>query len=149
LAVVVGLLANGGEPAAERRARTSESRARRLRSRFGAKLVFLSIFLLPFALLASYAFDSPGPLLMPLILIMIGIAQVIYVEIFGDVSITHKRKPGEFAPAPAPSALPPSRFEPIPAASSKTSDTAEMVQPPSVTEPTTKLLELDATSPTD
>jgi hypothetical protein len=140
LSVVSGLLATGGEPAAERRARTTESRAQRIKSRFGAKLVFLSLFLLPFAFLASFAFDSPVPFLMPLILTMIGIAQVVYLEVFGDLGITRKRETDEFEPTNAPASLPPPRYEPIPATGIRATDTAEMVQPPSVTEPTTILL---------
>jgi hypothetical protein len=135
LSEVVALLVTDGTRAGD------EPPLRRLLARFGAKLIFLSLILLPFALMASFGFNSPLPLLTPLILFTIGAAHVLYIQLFGEFPIA--RKPDRLDPARTRSSLRPPLSDPIPASGIKPADTAEIIQPPSVTESTTRLLEAD------
>jgi hypothetical protein len=118
---------------------------RRKGVRVGAKLLFLSLFLLPLAILLSVAFDSPGPFTLPFIVFLLGSAKVLYTLLFG----AHDQSK---MPAPMHAGLNASkrRFDlaspqstPMPINDSKRANTAEMVRPPSVTEHTTRLLDDD------
>jgi hypothetical protein len=111
-------------------------------TRTGAKMLFFSMVLVPVAIGLSAAFDSPGPLLIPFMLFLAGISQVLYVRIFGESALPGKR------PQPVIPAASERRFEsPLPPAApvqmidSRPTNTSEIVQPPSVTERTTTLLE--------
>lgn len=113
--------------------------------RVGAKLLFLSLFLLPLAILLSVAFDSPGPFVLPFIVFLLGSAKVLYTLLFGEHD--HSQLP---APLHAGLSATKRRFDlpapqstPIPINNSKRVNTAEMVQPPSVTDHTTRLLDDD------
>jgi hypothetical protein len=105
-------------------------------------MLFFSIILVPVAIVLSAIFDSPGPLLIPFTLFFAGISQVLYVRIFGESALPAK------PPQTAIHAAHERRFEPpLPAAApaqmldSRPTNTSEIVQPPSVTERTTTLLE--------
>ena len=116
---------------------------RRKGIRPGAKLLFLSLFLLPLAILLSVGFDSPGPFILPFMVFLIGLAQVLYTLLFGE----HDRS--EMAETPRAGLSATTRRSSLPAAQStstpindpKQINTAEMVRPPSVTEHTTQLLD--------
>jgi hypothetical protein len=111
-------------------------------SRIGAKMLFFSMVLVPVAIALSVIFDAPGPLLIPFTLFLAGLAQVLYVRIFGESALPGKR------PQPAIHGANERRFEsplppaaPMPMIDSRPTNTSEIVQPPSVTERTTTLLE--------
>jgi zinc-ribbon domain len=113
-------------------------------SRLGAKLVFLSIVLIPVCFALSFAFDSPGPFFISLFFFLAGIAQIAYKRIFSENMLpergnraqsTSPRKPEYLAPA-----------HPFEAGSLFGSQTADLAAPPSVTEPTTTLLEKNTKS---
>ena len=48
-----------------------------------AKLIYFSIFSLPFALALSIIFDAPGPFVFPFVLFVLGIAMLSYRVLFG------------------------------------------------------------------
>ena len=121
-----------------------QSLYRRIVSQAGAKVVFLSIVMVPVSIVLAIAFDSPGPFLIPFLLFVLGIAHLAYTLIFGE-TISFGRKPAvdQFIPPNARFELPPQQSAPVSDLDFKRRQTAEMVTPPSVTEPTTNLLEMD------
>src|SRR3982751_1310995 len=58
--------------------------ARRRRRRQGAKMMFISAFLLPVAIGLSAAAHSPGPLFIPFLLFLFGLFWMLYFRIFGE-----------------------------------------------------------------
>jgi hypothetical protein len=142
LNVVAELLStNGALITREAETRKKVALLERKGVRVGAKLLFLSLFLLPLAILLSVAFDSPGPFVLPFIVFLLGSAKVLYTLLFGEndppplsagLSATKRRF-----------ALPAPQSTPVPLNNSKRVNTAEMVQPPSVTDHTTRLLDDD------
>ena len=126
-----------------RKARTpgKVSLLRRKGVRLGAKLIFLSVFLLPLAIVLSVRFDSPIPFVAPFIIFLMGLAQVLYTLLFGGhdrSELTDSQHAG--LSAERRFNLPAAQTTPIPIGNSKRVNTAEMVRPPSVTEHTTQLL---------
>jgi hypothetical protein len=112
-------------------------------TRLGAKLIFFSVIIAPLAVGLGIAVDSPGPLLLPMVLFLAGIAQIFYALLFGESLLPERRrskKPDLPTMEPARS-FPASQGEPIQFLNSRSADTAGLVQPPSVTEHTTQLLE--------
>ena len=108
----------------------------------GAKLVFLSLFLLPISLVGAIAFDSPGPFAVPFIVFMVGLAQVLYTMLFKDPGrseLSGVRQSGLNQPKPLVS-FPVGQGSPV-ILEPRRVRTAEMIRPPSVTENTTKLLD--------
>lgn len=128
---VTSLLASGGAvvpvyqgPVVEAGKRPSSTRKR---IRQGAKLMFLSAVLLPIFFGISIASDTPGPLVVPLTIFLAGLAWSLYNKIFGE----DEPAPPTQIPAPStPRAIGPRPYT-----------TGGLVQPPSVTEHTTKLFE--------
>ena len=114
---------------------------RRKGIRIGAKLIFLSAFLLPLAIGFSVRYDSPIPFIAPFIIFLMGSAQLLYTLLFSDYD---QSELPESQPAGLSAArrfdLPAGQITPIPISDSKRVNTAEMVRPPSVTEHTTQLL---------
>lgn len=111
-----------------------------IRRRVGAKIIFVSLVLTPFLLLASIGVDNPFPLILGLAIFVVGLAEILYAQLFGaGLSSPLITKPAALKTPEARDALPPSPGEPVPWRAAK--GTAEMVQPPSITEPTTKLLD--------
>lgn len=107
----------------------------------GAKLMFASVVLLPIAAGFSILFDSPVPFFIPLTVFLAGLVWMLYFKLFGEETSLVKRPTSpaqlgtnERAALPASHSIPASDFR-MPAS------TAEIVQPPSVTEHTTKLLD--------
>jgi hypothetical protein len=134
LGVVKELLVTGG---------TFPSRAAELRSgqllpgqkgvRLGTKIIFFSIILLPLFFGISYFFDSPNPFWVPAIIFLAGLASVLYSSIFSEDILPAKLE--------APSAFSKRIINPqVGELTATRINTAEMIQPPSITEPTTNLL---------
>ena len=120
--------------------------ARRRGMRRGAKLMFICAVLLPAAALMAFEGDAPGPLLLVLTGGLAGLAWFIFSWLFNDnvlpVGKDAKRKDLS-ANADRP-ALGAPQFTPTPLFNQQRANTAEIYQPPSVTENTTKLLDKDS-----
>jgi hypothetical protein len=122
--------------------------ARRRGMRRGAKLMFICAVLLPAAALLAFEDDAPGPLLLVLTGGLAGLLWLVYSWLFNDNVLpvgkdAARRDLAAAADRPALGAPP---F--VPAASfgqqPQRVHTAELVQPHSVTEHTTKLLDRDS-----
>lgn len=135
------LSSNGALVTPQAEAPGNVSLLRRKGVRFGAKLIFLSAFLLLPALVLSRLFDSPVPLVPPFIIFLVGLAQGLYTLLFGEHYQSELREPpqAELSAARRVS-LPAAQTAPITINDSKR-NTAEIVRPPSVTEHTTQLLD--------
>ncbi|MGB9179772.1 MAG: hypothetical protein WCB68_11055, partial [Pyrinomonadaceae bacterium] len=146
LAFVSELIINEGLPAKIESIERSITRTeRRRRYKQGAKLLFFSIVALPIAIGLSVIFDAPGPLIIPATMFLAGIFLMIYSRLFIEEGLPAREKSRlkdlkEKASRPA---LPPSQSIPIAEQNSRAINTAEIRQPPSVTENTTRLLDKD------
>lgn len=81
LTAVSEILSNGGfsvEPGAK--VKSPDRRGMRV----GAKLMFLSLALLPIFFGLCFAADSPAPLLVPLTVFLTGLLCLVYFRLFGD-----------------------------------------------------------------
>jgi hypothetical protein len=109
------------------------------------KLVFWAVALMPVFIGISIDADSPGPIIIPFTLFLVGLLQIIYVWLFGEdmMPTRKKRSPVQIINLPdEPAALPPSRSAPVSDPFRPRTNTAEIVHPPaSVTEQTTRLLD--------
>ena len=144
LAFVSELLVNDGvpakiEPIAESITRTE----RRRRYRQGAKLLFFSVVALPIAIGLSIIFDAPGPLFIPMAMFLAGIFVMLYSRIFIEETLPAREKSRlkELKEKAGRLALPTSQSIPVNEQVAPSANTAEIRQPPSVTENTTKLLD--------
>jgi hypothetical protein len=109
--------------------------------RRGAKIVFVSVFLLPVAVLFSAAVDSPGPLVVPFFVFLIGLATSLYSMLFGSEQRGGFTQP-QFGSAPVPNRFAMPAARPGALNTFNRPNTAEMMRPPrSVTEHTTKFLD--------
>ncbi|HWW75632.1 MAG TPA: zinc ribbon domain-containing protein [Pyrinomonadaceae bacterium] len=141
------LLAGGGSAAdgavvAQAPARTR----RRVQMRRAAKLMFFSVVLLPVFIGLGIAADGAEPILLPLFAFMAGLAWLVYARLFIDEHTYAAQKESRKnlkAGAESP-ALGAAQFAPAPLFGQQRANTAEMYQPPSVTENTTKLLDKDS-----
>lgn len=146
LGVVSALVATGGAPPAviiandKGESRLSSKRSRRQ----GAKLMFASGVVTPIAMGFSILFDSPGPLIIPFTIFLAGLAWMLYFRWFGEeVSFTdHQSSPTQLT-GEKQDYLPPSQPPFVVDINRKSPNTAEIFQPPSVTEHTTRLLEAE------
>lgn len=147
---VTQLLNSGGELPGlgngEQRRRRSP---RREGVRQGVMLMFVAMVLAPLA-----NFIGEGGEVLPATFIMLGLMRLLYAVIFQEGAASRKKhdaQPSYVAP-PMPQqmnarggarggALPPSRSVPVGDYVARRVETAEIVQPPSVTENTTKLLD--------
>lgn len=121
--------------------------ARRRGMRRGAKIMFFSGVLLPAAALLAFEGDAPGPLLLVLTAGLAGLAWLIFSWLFNDNVLPVETRASRRAMRAAGEqpALGPGQF--VPASSftqQQRANTAEIYQPPSVTENTTKLLDKDS-----
>jgi hypothetical protein len=110
----------------------------------GAKIMFLSGVLAPVFFALCFLVDNPAPLLVPLSIFLLGFSLICYAHLFGEefISISKRnRQPSELGPLPANAALPPASG--IGNVVNRPVRTNELVQPASVTERTTKLLDME------
>ena len=141
LNVVSELLSNNGVLAVgTAEAPGNVSLLRRKEVRIGAKLIFLSLFLLPLAVICSVRFDSPVPFMAPFIVFLMGLAQVLYTLLFGEHDQSELADPQHAGLNAERRVSLPVAQTTIPISNSKRVNTAEIVRPPSVTEHTTQLL---------
>ncbi len=109
-------------------------------------MMFISVFLLPLAIALSIPTDSPGPLFIPFTVFLIGLFWLLYFRFFGEDNereADELYRPPQFSNASRDYALPPQQTVPAADFTSARHRTAEIIQPPSVTENTTKLLDQD------
>lgn len=142
LAQVPALLAVGDAALAEGAPRVVQTRKRK-QIRRGGKIMFFSAVLFPILLGISIAADSPGPLVVPFMVFLVGLAWMLYFVLFGEeiprAGAAEGRK--EFRDNRTAPALPPSTFVPASGFGQRRANTSDMAQPPSVTEQTTRLLD--------
>ena len=112
----------------------------------GAKLMFISGVLLPAALLLAFEGDAPGPLLLVLTAGLAGLAWLVFSWLFNDNVLPVGKGAGrkDLGAAGDRPALGAPQFTPAPLFNRQRANTAEIYQPPSVTENTTKLLDKDS-----
>jgi hypothetical protein len=144
LASVPVLLTGGEARAASEGASAGGGRTlKRAQMRRGAKLMFFSAVLAPIFLAISIASDSPGPLVVPFMVFLVGLAWMLYYVLFGEeipqAGVAAGRK--EFRDSRNAPALSPSTFAPASGFGQRRANTSDMAQPPSVTEQTTRLLD--------
>ena len=118
---------------------------RRKGIRRGAKLMFLSGVLMPIFFVVSIIVDEPAPLIIPLTIFLVGLSLMLYARLFAEETLpakSHQAQPSSLG-ATGGAALPPASSTRMNSAGGQPLRTAELVQPPSVTEHTTKLLDSD------
>lgn len=120
--------------------------ARRRGMRRGAKLMFISGVLLPAAALLAFEGDAPGPLLLVLTAGLAGLAWLVFSWLFNDnvMPVKSRASRKDLVAGPDRPALGAPTFTPAPLFNQQRANTAEIYQPPSVTENTTKLLDKDS-----
>lgn len=120
--------------------------AKRVQMRRAAKLMFFSVVLLPLFIALSVATDGPVPLLFSFMMFLAGLAWLVYARLFGEDSphVPRKASRGDLKAGGGQSALNAPQFVPASLFDRQRADTAEIVQPSSVTEHTTKLLDQDS-----
>ena len=127
-------------------ARQVELTAKKLGTRRGAKLMFFSVVLFPIFLGLGFLVDNPVPLFVPFTMFLTGLVMLVYARIFSDELIPARQRAsgrdlGAVGERPALGAP---TFAPAPLFNQQRANTAEIYQPPSVTENTTKLLDKDS-----
>jgi hypothetical protein len=120
--------------------------ARRRGMRRGAKLMFICAVLMPAAALLAFEGDAPGPLLLVMTAFLAGVAWFVYSWLFNDNVLPVGKSAGrkDLGVVGERPALGAPQFTPAPLFNQQRGNTAEIYQPPSVTENTTKLLDNDS-----
>ena len=117
---------------------------RRKGIRRAAKLMFFSVVLFPLFLIISIAEDEVGALVPPFLVFFASLAWMLYARLFSDNTVpgvlNRSAQTSTLGPPPARTALPPANTTYIPNTGPRVR-TNELVQPPSVTENTTRLLD--------
>ena len=124
----------------------AELTAKRLGTRRGAKLMFFSVVLFPIFFLLCILVDNPGPLFFPFTVFLTGLVMIVYARLFGDelVQVPQRASRKDLNAGGDRPALGAPQFTPAPLFNQQRANTAEIYQPPSVTENTTKLLDKDS-----
>ena len=134
-------LANRPDPA-----RAAEMTAKRLGTRRGAKLMFFSVILFPIFFGLCFLVDNPVPLFVPLTMFLAGLVVLVYARLFSDelIPVRQRASNRDLGAGPDRPALGAPQFTPAPLFNPQRANTAEIYQPPSITENTTKLLDKDS-----
>lgn len=117
---------------------------RRKGIRRAAKLMFFSGVLFPVFLVFSLAAEEGGFMVVPIILFFVSAAMMLYARLFSDNTApisNHAAQTSALGSTSARSSLPPAATIPISDVGRQRVRTNELVQPPSVTENTTRLLD--------
>lgn len=140
-------LAGVGVPAARAEGAPSAlASPRRKGMRRGAKLMFIGGALLPIFLGFALIIDEPAPLIVPFILFFVGLALMLYSRIFGEETPparSSQARPAKLGATPDTNALPPASNISLNGVGGQRVRTSELAQPPSVTEHTTRLLDIE------
>ncbi len=142
LEAVTALLAGGGLPAPVSNATGEKPSAKKRGVRQGAKLMFTGGVLLPVAFGFSLVVDSPIPLIIPLTIFLAGLAWMLYFRLFSEEPEQGFAQSSQLGRAHQ-AFLPTHQSIPAQGLNKTPASTAEMTRPPSVTEHTTKLLNVD------
>jgi hypothetical protein len=141
-------VAGGGVPFTYATVKKDSSRSpRRKGIRLGAKVMFLSGVLFPVLLALSLAKGKGGPMIIPVIIFVVGLAIALYSRLFGEDIPSFQSELAQtsrLATVSEASALPAASNIPIHSAGDFARPrvrTNELAQPPSITEHTTKLLD--------
>jgi hypothetical protein len=124
-----------------------EMTGKRLGTRRGAKLMFFSVVLFPIFFAFCFLVDGPAPLFVPFTVFLAGLVMLVYARLFGEDLLPGRgadargRDLNAVAERPALGAP---QFSPAPLFNQQRANTAEIYQPPSITENTTKLLDKDS-----
>ncbi|HLM54888.1 MAG TPA: zinc ribbon domain-containing protein [Pyrinomonadaceae bacterium] len=140
------VVANEHGPAGDPAPRAPVMTARRRGMRRGAKLMFICGVLLPAAALLAFEGDAPGPLLLVLTGGLAGLAWFVFSWLFNDnvLPVGKGARRRDLGAAGAKPALGAAQFTPAQPFNRQRANTAEIYQPPSVTENTTKMLGEDS-----
>jgi hypothetical protein len=127
-------------------AKVSQEKLSRLNQpvyRMAAKLIFLSFTLVPFVFILSYIFDSPVPFVFPLLILFAGLAQMTYARLFDEKNLSDSGENNAAGQLDKhqPS-LPSIHGNPFQNIDFPQRNIEGRINPPSVTEHTTKLLKL-------
>jgi hypothetical protein len=143
LAQVPALLASGGDAPLPEGAPRTQLTQRRAGIRRGAKIMFFSAVLFPVFLGISIAADGAEPLIVPFTVFLAGLMWMLYFVLFGEEVPHVGRAKGrkDLREGRGAQALPPSTFAPASGFGARRVHTADMAQPPSVTEQATRLLD--------
>lgn len=141
LDAVVELIANDGLPAPRAAAPPEVAPPlRRKGIREGAKVGLAGLVLMPIGYALCFVFHSPIPFVITLTVFLMGLAQMLYFRVFGDVETPVPRRVSFLDAPPARDfALPSVAAAQLP----PRVNTAEMAPPSSVAEQTTTLLDKD------
>jgi hypothetical protein len=133
-------------PARTEAAPAAELTAKRRGTRRGARLMFFSVVLFPIFVALGVFIDNPVTLLVPLMVFLTGLMMLVYARIFGDelIPTRHRASNRDLGGGADRPALGGPTFAPAPLFNQQRANTAEIYQPPSVTENTTKLLDKDS-----
>src|SRR5215208_4508373 len=133
-------------PARPEPAPAAEMTAKRVGTRRGAKLMFFSVVLFPLFFGFCFIVDNPAPLFVPFMVFLTGLVVLVYARLFGDELIKLPRRTSnrDLSAAGDRPALGAPTFNPAPLFNQQRANTAEIYQPPSITENTTKLLDKDS-----
>jgi hypothetical protein len=112
-------------------------------TRLGAKLIFLSVVLLPLCVALSYRTDSPAPLFVPLTVFLVGSFWLIYSRLFAEepLVLNQQNRPTQRALANERVAALPPQKKTVDGFIPRAVDTGEFAEPPGVTDHTTRLLD--------
>jgi hypothetical protein len=142
------LLGSGGNSSTiEKESHKPRQSPRRKGVRQGFILLFIVMVLMPLTMLVDRQFNFLPPMFL-----MAGLMRILYAVIFEEGAPRKKQQQfntlpdvaqstnGQLGTATRGTALPPAQSIPVTAFNARRGDTREMVNPPSVTEHTTKLL---------
>ena len=143
LSAVADIVARGGWSQPPAHAPGAKERQEHNRGvRLGVKLMFLAIVLLPICFGASFVVDGPAPLLIPVTVLLIGFLWLIYSKVFGeDPVLGHPQNLGyPDGRGHYPASLSANGYA-VDRVNAPRPNTAEIVEPPNVTDHTTKLFD--------
>jgi hypothetical protein len=111
----------------------------------GVQIMFLAGVLAPIFFGLSIIVDNPGPLLAPLTIFLTGLSLLLYSHLFAEESsgTSQQSQPARLGTPLTGSALPPASNLGFNNVDGQQVRTKELVQPPSITEHTTRLLDND------
>ena len=158
LAGVIELLASGGVPGSQAEPQVQEMSPRRKGVKQGVVMMIIGAVLVPILAILNSAYHGPNifDLLVPLAAVICfagGLMRILYATLFEQSAPSTNPYVPAYASPPTPpaqlnagariSALPSQQSVPVSDFAPRRANTAELVQPPSVTENTTRLLDED------
>ena len=131
-----GLLVRGSEE-------TNTPSRQKKAVRRAAKLMFFSAVMFPIFLLMSIGIDEPGPVFIPLFFAFVAGMWMLYAKLFMDNAAPPDQgtQPSAFVTPTARASLSPPTNFPMPDIGRQQVRTNELIEVPSVTEHTTRLLD--------